>query len=207
MKERPILFSTPMVRSILEGRKTMTRRIIKPQPRRSQIDNGSVFSKKDPFLLIVKECPYGKPGDRLWVRERHSFRPSDQGQECVKYFADGRSYLILRDDGGRGDLCGVDFRKKVHASINTRWRPSIHMPRWASRITLEIVDVRVEQLQDIDEIDAEAEGVVCDTLHERNSVLNPNRMAFELLWKEINGHDSWDANLWVWVVEFERVKA
>ena len=146
-KERPIIFSGPMIRAILEGRKTQTRRIVKPN-------------------CLSKLSPYGRTGDRLWVRETWGHNPEGPG-------------YVYRSDG--------DFDMKFHGD---RWRPSIHMPRWASRITLEVTGVRVERLQDINEEDALAEGV---------------EHAFRSLWESINGPGSWDANPWVWVVEFRRV--
>lgn len=214
MKERPILFSGPMVQAILDGRKTQTRRIVKPQPRKSQIDNGTVFSSKDPFMMLTKECPYGKVGDSLWVRENHALI------ECVCQAAPAALRGGCKECGGVGTI--VEYA--ADGKLNGKQRPSIHMPRWASRITLQITDIRVERLQEIDEIDAEAEGL---EVHEFTDAYGTERRAFsfgdylsdngvgtydysavsvfEELWKSINGHDSWDANPWVFVVNFARV--
>lgn len=163
MKERPILFSGPMVRAILDGRKTQTRRVVKP--RQGMLDDWTGLP-----------CPYGKPGDRLWVRET-----------C--YFEQPHGEVIYRADPGSEKALDPEF-------TGLRWRPSIHMPRWASRITLEIVNVRVERLQDIRVDDARAEGVTAKwPVH-----------GFRNLWQSINGFGSWDANPWVWVVEFRNME-
>lgn len=167
MKSTPILFSGPMVRAILEGRKTQTRRIIKPQPSCDQV-NECIF-----------RCPYGAPGDRLWVRETWA-------RELWSAGMDISSRLFYAADG--------------HENIPIRWRPSIHMRRSDSRITLEIVSVRVERLNDITHWDAKAEGVEC----------LPNYTAapvddFRELWDSINGRGSWDSNPWVWRIEFKKL--
>lgn len=180
MKERPILFSGPMVRAILDGRKTQTRRIVKPQPTNDYVTFMPLSSE---LVGVTKHggpidnrgwlhCPYGKTGDRLWVRE--TWCP-DVEPYTFRYKADGGEPL-------------------------ERWRPSIHMPRWASRITLEVVSVRVERLQDISEEDALAEGI---TLVERGT--SPVDQ-FNKLWESINGPGSWEANPWVWVVSFKRIE-
>lgn len=197
MKERPILFSGPMVRAIREGCKTQTRRVIKPQP----LLMGSMWSWITPdgrssyifpnqtgFPVHCTEgmhtrSPYGQPGDRLWVRETW--------QHC--------------------EHCGgVDYAADVNRPRNCRhcdatlgnWKPSIHMFREDSRITLEIVRVRAEQLQDISNEDCWNEGM-CDAT---NPELKANRRWFSELWESINGPGSWDLNQWVWVVEFKEVK-
>ncbi|WP_025856114.1 hypothetical protein [Pseudomonas sp. CHM02] len=206
IKERPILFSAPMVRAILEGRKTVTRRALKIQPR-SKADIGS-YGLGQPFIRhpdVTKpnpECPHGRPGDRLWVRETcliNDFRdggvPEAERADCqIIYRADGTP-----DWEGEEELI--------------RWRPSIHMPRWASRILLEITDVRVERLQDISEEQAKAEGVRLYTDHAElgdwwhvegiETYSADPRKSFELLWSSVGG--DWQANPWVWVVEFKRV--
>lgn len=185
MRERPILFSGAMVRAILNGRKNQTRRVVRPDG--------------DPTDSALR-CPYGAPGDRLWVREtwavgrvfdrtRPAEIPTVERDVPVWWRADG----FAEESDNRG-----------------RWRPSIHMPRWASRITLDIVSVRVERLQAITEADAFAEGVeanpyvMCDgTTDEAMSI--SARDNFRALWDSINGKRlgcSWGANPWVWVVEF-----
>lgn len=201
MKERPILFSAPMVRAILNGSKTQTRRVAKG--------------------LIA--CPYGKPGDQLWVREAWRIGAWDENRPAfaLDYCDGARKEWIevpdaMGDDGELFDrlwqqssddaakALGIQDRYQWEPGQSPcRWRPSIHMPRWASRIQLEITGIRVERLQDISEADAEAEGV-------RNSLhLQGGRFArdnFAHLWWTINGAGSWDANPWVWVIEFRRIK-
>lgn len=171
-KERPILFSGEMVRAILDGRKTQTRRVMKHQ-------NGA--------HLAFQKCPHGNPGDCLWVRE--SFRlsvPAHEGQT---------GYPIYRANFKDDPILGI-------------WKPSIHMPRWASRITLEITGVRVERVRDISEEDAKAEGWPRD--QELFPTVNTSYKAnlwFERLWDSINAERGfgWDVNPWVWVLEFKRV--
>lgn len=206
MRERPILYSGPMVRAILEDRKTMTRRIMKPQPHAGVRSSPFVPSGIEDGHGREVRCPYGEPGDRLWVRE--SFwgcdLPGYGDQPCVVY-----------DDEWRG--------KEYRAAEPRPWArkfgriPSIHMPRDCSRITLEIVRVRVERLNDISEADAQAEGA--DALNFDNcgaaelalldmplmDVGTPYRNGFAFLWECINGAGSWAANPWVWAVEFRRV--
>ncbi|MDO9471935.1 MAG: hypothetical protein Q7J28_02685 [Caulobacter sp.] len=195
MKARPILFSAPMVRALLAGTKTQTRRVVKPQP-----DSVKALGRDDalvPYRVAAPPadmpsarmevpilCPYGQPGDLLYVRETWAA----DGQGGVRYYA--------TDDVH-------DLRRK---------RVSIHMPRWASRLTLEITDVRVERLQDISEADALAEGIqrwpdgrFAGDDHDPD----PNRLAatsavgaYSLLWTHINGPGSWDANPFVWAVSF-----
>lgn len=180
MKERPILFSGPMVRAILNGTKTQTRRIVKPQP--VHIDGlGTVMN---PSVITGNSCKHGKPGDTLWVRETWAHRAlrvsGPEGYGCPVFRADDVDRRLPSGPYNRVD----------------RWRPSIHMPRWASRITLQITAVRVERLQDISEEDAIAEGVEFGA-----------KESYRTLWDSINGAGAWDANPWVWVIEFKRVKA
>lgn len=184
MKERPILFSGPMVRAILEGRKTQTRRVCKLNLHEMALWIANQ-SSNNPNVKV--RCPYGQPGDRLWVREMHYIG----GDNLVAYRADSvatfdRKEFFRWDDEWDGD-----------------WRPSIHMPRWASRILLEIVSVRVERLQDISEADALAEGMTFPEGLEHGEC---PKTAFWALWGNINGPQSWHENPWVWVIEFQRVQ-
>ena len=202
MKERPILFNADMVNAILSGRKTQTRRIVKPTKDR----NGSGCHLAP--CEIAGEvnggdyalCPYGQPGDRLWVRENFLY--------------------LMHGDVTAGDIkycASIDSRSAAGSKNPGYWwrkRPSIHMPRWASRITLEIVSVRVERLKQISERDALQEGiglVLADNWPDpkamSEAVAKSRRAGFKLLWESINGSDSWDTNPWVWVVEFKRVEA
>lgn len=189
IRERPILFSAAMVRAILVGTKSQTRRIAMP---------------KRSIEPMTDECPRGQPGDRLWVRETWQFAPL-------------RGIYVYRADP---TWSGVPA-----PTPDGRWRSSIHMPRCASRITLEITDVRVERVQDISRDDAIAEGVEwnkCPTGQTAES-LDAQMLAhrigkaahyvadidyvggFRWLWESINGRDSWHANPFVWVIEFRRI--
>lgn len=194
MVERPMLFSAPMVRAILSGAKTQTRRVVKP---RKCPDFGcelapcEIAGEKGEDLHRL--CPYGQPGDRLWVREAWLDMARPGYKPVYAYRAELNS----------GE--GFDVPPGV------RWRPSIHMPRAASRITLEITGVRVERLQAISEADAIAEGVPNQTRLIGHSAKTgcawgpPEPIAeYCTLWESINGPDSWAANPWVWVVEFKR---
>jgi len=214
MKERPILFSAPMVRAILDGSKTQTRRVVK-QDRDGLLDCRPTPAW-DAFWKCVA-CPYGQPGDRLWVRETWNVTHHSQlapGENIAKSAED-----CVRDNNGFMPSCaeGVVYAADgvtshpVHGKA--RWRPSIHMPRWASRILLEIVSVRVERLQDISEDDARAEGIeyserfggYCVGMAEHYNSHDP-RLSYASLWESINGPDSWSANPWVWVIAFRRIE-
>lgn len=203
MKERPILFSAPMVRAILSGAKTQTRRpapVREPRPGVFEITRGvhlvgNEAAVREDWLKYMTN-PYGMPGDRLWVRETwaHDAESLDDLRAMV-------------EDIVMGSNCGPYYRADaVHENSGLTWRPSIHMPRWASRITLEITDVRVQRLQDISEDDAKAEGV--DPYEWPGGPARPNaREAFRELWDRINGkRATWDSNPWVWVVSFQRVE-
>lgn len=209
MRERPILFSGPMVRAILAGTKTQTRRIVQWRPSSPadvsatrQPDEAQPYTHIDgAWLATWREpagtshmptvCPYGVPGDRLWVREAHAL-------------VDGPCWSGLpRTAGPDGRWC---YYREGFDRTEPRWRPSIHMPRWASRLTLRIESVRVERLRDITEADAIAEGVDPDP-HPLSAAAwgGPHRLAFGRLWDAINGkRASWHSNPWVWVVTFER---
>ncbi len=213
-KERPILFSGPMVRAILEGRKTQTRRVVKLQPG----PDAYITPFEDRFVyggLIgdipsqvrhgVIDCPHGRRQDRLWVRETWARTIDDISRGCVFYKADQRFFSYVCDDEGDGDPVRVTTEApRVEQWGLPKCKPSIHMPRWASRITLEVTAVRVERLQQISEADAIAEGCSVVGNAEARNIELP-REQFATLWKSINGPKSWDANPWVWVVEFERV--
>lgn len=203
MKERPVIFNSEMVRAILDGRKTQTRRAISDRqlhlidvasqvgecyPLESGIDHANSQS------YYREHCPFGQVGDRLWVREAYQ-GPLFNLDQMETYLEDTskferQEFCEYRADGGRTP-------EYYDADDNLRhgWKPSIHMPRWASRITLEITGVRVERLQDISEADAIAEG---GTKHFNIDWFGP-------LWASIYGVDSWNANPWVWVIEFRRV--
>lgn len=198
MKEKPILFSGPMVRAILEGRKTQTRRLFKGRDYRWWQACGGEIGDEG---LPVAENSLGDPvtiygpyqiGDILWVRERHAM---DRDQTTVIYRADP-----MFDDCKPGDFAW-------------KWRPSIHMPRWASRITLEVTEVRAQRLQDITEEDAKAEGADVWPYDPMQPMTtgelggeHPYRGGFAVLWDAINDHRAtWNSNPWVWVYAFRRV--
>lgn len=207
IKERPILFSAPMVRAILEGRKTVTRRALK-------MPHGFwETSATGELVPIPANCPYGKSGDRLWVRETWAGPLVDEDQMHLVEMNGWDSFrkpehCQYRASGGTAEF--FDYAKDETVC---RWTPSIHMPRWASRILLEITDVRVERLRDITEEQAKAEGVQLYTDHAElgdwwhvegiETYSADPRKSFELLWSSVGG--DWNANPWVWVVEFKRV--
>ena len=211
MNIKPILFSTEMVQAILEGRKTQTRRIIKPQPKEGIITTAFDFKKgfyaskikieenPDRFEITKLFKPKYQTGDILWVRETWQTAWNFYKKSCETiYKADGGYWI---DDDGI-----------------MKWKPSIYMPKEAARIFLEVSNVRVERLKDISEEDAIEEGI--EIIHyaenilpvfrnyllkEKKGTLNP-RLSFRTLWEKINGEDSWDANPWVWVYEFKVVE-
>jgi hypothetical protein len=209
-KERGILFSAPMVRAIQEGRKTMTRRIMKPQPSEDwspfafteihKMKDGEFVMKKGvPVPIgwgVVNEdgdegyvCPYGKPGDFLWIRETWAVLHKFNNRKPNDIPHGARIYYKATDD--------VD---------DLLLRPSIHMPRWASRITLEITDIRCERLQDISEEDALAEGMTAEDTGHGNMyefMKSPAVYNFSKLWASIYGWDSWLENHWLLVIEFK----
>jgi len=223
MKEYPILFSAPMVKAILEDRKTQTRRVMKPQPSAdfspiavewyapTVVDrNGDEQPGADVFGVYGDEegyrCPYGAPGDVLWVREAWDFRhwgePGNPFRVIVSYGADGFQKLCQSPH---------DWNPMIYNQ--PRWRPSIHMPRWACRIELEIVSVRAERVQEITRNDAKAEGVSNlwknppeKEEHYKRVLLNPYVANYSVLWDEINAGRGfgWNVNPFVWVIEFQR---
>jgi hypothetical protein len=198
-----------MVRALLDGSKTQTRRIVK------QLDpaQGAVTAGNDgkPMRVCwafggpVIQCPYGIPGDRLWVRENWY---------CDDYRVQKGPYLEV--DGARDLTVYFADNPRPYEAEQPVWRPSIHMPRWACRILLEVVSVRVERLNDCSEADAKAEGIKrikdgferwhpCPTDTQHEGLTRDPVLSYRGLWESINGAGSWDANPWVWVVEFKRV--
>jgi hypothetical protein len=207
MTERPILFSAPMVRAILAGTKTQTRRVQKIEwkpgvnPNFSQL-RALPYGSGSFMIHGSEEASYSfrprfAPGDTLWVRE--AWAPA----VCT-----GNSWHIADGPGDDARKCTIKFRADADAKgVVGRWRPSIHMPRWASRITLRVTAVKIERLQDISEADAEAEGCeegycVVDGIAEGWSA----KSDFQRLWTSINGAASWEANPYVAAISFERVK-
>jgi hypothetical protein len=219
MKLRPILFSTPMVMALLAGRKKQTRRIVK-LPKWSTQD-WEDFTAIDDYVSIICEssgceaeidCPYGQPGDVLWVRESLQIFKRPGLYEAYRY-ADGevRVWEHERPEYDEGATVKIDWSK-------VKKTPSIHVPKKYCRLFLQIKSVRVERLQDITEADAIAEGIEqVDTdrggapiwknyegkgIHIWMSPVN----SYQSLWEKINGPESWEVNPWVWVVEFERIE-
>jgi len=207
VKERPILFSGAMVRALLEGSKTQTRRIVKPQP--TWVGDPDVpFRTSDANPNGIICCKYGVVGDRLWVRET-----------C---WSDGCNVYYSADGGHKTFGASNEFYDRLltlhhYAGGFSQKVPSIHMPRWASRVTLEITAVRVERLNDISNEDCIAEGIAAIGKGVRMADGNyaqagryetkssTVRQLYSELWESINGSGSWDLNPWVWVIEFKRL--
>lgn len=226
MKERPIIFNGEMVRAILDGRKTQTRRIMKKQP----VLNGNLYEvfgaawskgvtsvPAVPGHSLSTRCPFGEVGDRIWVRETFAAFDAD-------WKFPGRPH-DLKD----GPWPNVIYPASGSGVLPVTLRPSIHMPRWASRITLEITGVRVERLNDISHEDAGREGVHTEVLDQtvvaRNYAAEDEffqfwsesmphyvemnelfRASFHSLWQSIYGEESWQANPWVWVIDFRLIE-
>lgn len=255
VRERPILFSDEMVRAILEGRKTQTRRVVHPQPPCEEDGNpfaGSLFGPEwfepaaedrngdlipgDPVFGAYDEdgewgalCRYGAPGDRLYVREAWAVVPSLPGSAPRGTAHGGDDHGAPRHIHA-GDGSGITYRASWNGNPSGfRWRPSIHLPRWASRLTLEITDVRVERVQEISEEQVFAEGVQIPVSEDGRPLLRLAggsgpapaayltkgfterdfvRAHFAALWDGINKKRGfgWDANPWVWAITFRRVE-
>lgn len=214
MKERGMIFNAEMVRAILDGRKTQTRRIMKKQPEPSKAREGDFYFPCNKMQSMVhvsdfipgnsmipdaheffsKCCPFGEVGDRIWVRETWARYNINQDSHDMAYRA----------------TTPEDWPEEG------RWRPSIHMPRWASRITLEITGVRVERLQSISPNDASREGLIklpatgryCLNQGDQyfGGASHDAREVFSWLWESIYGAESWQSNPWVWVIEFKRIE-
>ncbi|MCL6399099.1 hypothetical protein EXT62_19760 [Pectobacterium carotovorum subsp. carotovorum] len=222
MKERGIIFNGEMVRATLDGRKTQTRRIVKHQPD----EDGLARLNGGPWMDTserVYRCPFGQVGDRLYVRETFAILGNEDG--CP---IDWNGNLIKGDEKQAARIykasCWQEPGNYGLWSIPDRdiqyegaWRPSIHMPRWASRILLEITDVRVERLNDISEEDCWSEGIdevdgrfenieIIDMALKIGCCAEDAKPTFALLWQSIYGEESWDANPWVWAITFKRIK-
>jgi len=219
MRERPILFSTEMVKAILESRKTQTRRVIKN------------YTYEDNLNSDVR-CPYGQVGDRLWVRETFVLESDEEYQdESFYYLVTDRPIKTIPEEGEYGSYHLIPHYRATEPEPNivtdkqddefTRWRPSIFMPRWASRITLEITDIRVQRVQEISQSDAIAEGLIfmggmadnwdeapwCASLKDQEPMKYPSA-AYGRLWDSINAKRGygWDKNPWVWAISFKVLK-
>lgn len=208
MKERPILFSAEMVRALLAGTKTQTRRIVKPQGAILTDDLARALKVRPPTSQNspVVPCPFGQPGDRLWVREQHHITLLDARSVSVRYSTGEMAKEITI---GAREFAMYCARKKPKAVTQGRF-----MWRCLSRLTLEIVSVRVERLHAITEADAKAEGVTpAPENHTAAAVAHifgakeflAHTSAYATLWEKLNGAGSWALNPWVWVVEFKRL--
>ena len=242
MKERGVLFSAPMVRALLAVAKTQTRRLVKLREFGPSTTRGYDWTFRDKRALwndvgtkwLIERCPYGVPGDRLWVRETHAkFAVGDRGgivPQCVAYRA------TCDADGSFDYVNNGD--EIMHLKV-TKWTPAIFMPRWVSRITLEVTEVRVQRLQDISEEDARAEGPLF-AIDQEQTVLFPGLTAerntgcsacqgdgrgiaelchdstrgkrrpfacwYATVWDAINGTGSWERNPWVFAISFKRME-
>lgn len=206
MKERPILFSAPMVRALLAGTKTQTRRAVSRGNSVLDWDGNSLAKWGGLDLSIAtafnRICPrWWRPGDRLWVKETF-------GLHAHLDFTDWHRGSIrgeIEDD--IRERFAVAYRADHYDKDHAAWRPSIFMPRWASRITLEITDVRVQRLRDITDEDAKAEGITeAEAAYERDVYPHDSyRRAYSALWDRINGPGAWASNPWVWALTFKRV--
>lgn len=231
VKENPLFLNPPMVRAVLDGRKSQTRRVMKPQPEVRPGSGGkhwwpamacqAMLTIEDFALpghegMAAGACPHGGRQDRMWVREAMEIDERSGAKVALsRYSADGAPVILsgCEDKAFNGTI--------AHWSYTRRTRPSIHMPRWACRLVLEIVDVRIERLHDITEVDAVAEGVGLVTdrmpsvaaygmyyfqmpdgkMHYSDSAVD----LFKRFWMMMDGAESWDANPWVWALEFKRI--
>lgn len=214
-KEYPILFNDEAVRAILAGRKTQTRRPVKPQPMGYDpalndeglwewCDDRDRESKRH-----IRRCPYGQPGDCLWVRETVRAEELESGLDGVRYYADDAFIPIENSIDASDRWCDLyyyDYKRRGRGG----WVPSIHMPRWACRLCLDVTGVRVERLKEITEEDARAEGMQHPGVryweHSPAGQTTPLRAAFAAEWNATYADKGlgWDADPWVWVVEFRR---
>ena len=187
MKERGMIFNDEMVRAILGGDKTQTRRIVEEK----------FYGRAVAAELLAKHCPYGQPGDRIWVRETYRVHGKATDVATLVYRASVRNSWTEQTHRVPVEVC--------NKPVSEKWTPSIHMPRWASRILLEITDVRVERLHDMSEADAKAEGATPATY----KITPPEavyRVGFGDIWRSIYGQDNWLSNPLVWVIEFKRIQ-
>ncbi|SQY48733.1 putative morphogenetic protein [Escherichia coli] len=187
VKERGMIFNDEMVRAILGGNKTQTRRIVEEK----------FYGRAVAAELLAKHCPYGQPGDRIWVRETNRVHGKATDVATLVYRASVRNSWTEQTHRVPVEVC--------NKPVSEKWTPSIHMPRWASRILLEITDVRVERLHDMSEADAKAEGATPATYK-----ITPSeavyRVGFGDIWRSIYGQDNWLSNPLVWVIEFKRIQ-
>jgi len=213
MRERPIIFNADMVRAVLDGRKSQSRRIMRVQPDSAGFESRFIIDSTkrseigkwcwaepgvfvNPLRSALFSCPFGEIGDRLWVRE--TFRVHSRATDVATLV-----YKASEQQSWTQQTHRVPIEKCHKPAVVDKWTPSIHMPRWASRITLEITGVRVERLQDISHSDAKSEGCWYGRGGgEPDFAVNPSGH-FPTLWASIYGEENWQANPWVWVIEFK----
>lgn len=219
MRERPIPFRGPMVSALLADRKTQTRRLVKLdqpncwEPAAQDAGDLSLWhfrQKSSPPTILKVRCRYGGPGSILWVKETWKYADwTEDGVPWIEYAAGGRMLREPSEEWGDrvSDIWAeLSVPNSDGPACDKRWRPSIHMPRWASRLTLEVVSVRVERVQDISEEDAIAEGFAQSRERVGNGInWESARGAFLHTFYDLNKRAPRDANPWVWVVEFRRV--
>ena len=187
VKERGMIFNDEMVRAILGGNKTQTRRIVEEK----------FYGRAVAAELLAKHCPYGQPGDRIWVRETYRVHGKATDVATLVYRASVRNSWTEQTHRVPVEVC--------NKPVSEKWTPSIHMPRWASRILLEITDVRVERLHDMSEEDAKAEGAT-PAMYKITPSEAVYRVGFGDIWRSIYGQDNWLSNPLVWVIEFKRIQ-
>lgn len=222
MKERGMIFNGEMVRALLDGRKTQTRRIVKGADGAVKFCPECDINGKDIFVVLGEKdhtgmnpvlgaiaCPFGTVGDRIWAREAYRFpaslddvSPLGVGEIAVASGCKKPWVPVFYEFTGTFSDGWKDFETPAKVSDAGKLRPSIHMPRWASRITLEITDVRVERLKNISDGDAIREGCSAADMKSGDCMSD----VFARLWASIYGSDSWNANPWVWVIEFKLVE-
>jgi hypothetical protein len=201
MKERPILFQTEMVKAILADRKSQTRRVIKPQ-----LPRGGDKLQVQESSRAIEHCPYGRVGDRLWVRETWA-------AVCQNEYGQVLQWRDVAKENRKEERCMTIYKAdetELNSEYEGSWIPSIFMPRWASRLTLEITDVRAQRIQEISEYDAEQEGVQVSHYYCDEGEFPAHRCdpvgKFKELWDSINGRRpgcSWQENPWVWCLSFK----
>lgn len=242
MKERFVLLNSPMVQAVIEGTKTVTRRPLNPQPELFiQAGKHSTYKYRGGLYAlelytensnILDKCPFGKIGDRLWIRE--TWAPVNlYGEIAIAYKADGEVIRVVENKSFQDEEGLINYedpRLKNYSfsawaddllsGVEGNWKPSIHMPRWASRLLLEITNIKIERIQDISESDSLNEGIERVKVncsrdgiktsykdYEVDGITRNNPIdSFRTLWKKTYGAESWDLNSWVWVIEFKVIE-
>lgn len=208
-KLRPVLFNTAMVQAIFGDRKTQTRRLVKDKDILPATNERHFIITDGEYNVIRSKCPYGKIGDVLWVRETHFYVSRDHAHDLLEGNRDGSQWVYKTS-------FHHDWFQYAKEKYGYKWKPSIHMPFDACRLFLQITNIRIERLQDISESDAIHEGIAQfskdNTVYKYGldgwpwqEMQRKPSLGFSVLWKSINGSESWDANPWVWVIEFKQI--